>query len=114
MTKTHHNKTHPDFEDTKYQIYKKLIKDGFSVWTECIFNDGGRADIFAVRGKEAYVVEVETSKSEKEMQKKIEQKEKYPDEGPARGRPYDGIENLRPETKAAVEAFLTKQKSPTM
>ncbi len=36
-------------------------------------------------------------------------KQKYPDEGPALGRPYDGIENLRPETKAAVEAFLTKQ-----
>ncbi len=39
--------------------------------------------------------------------------QKYPDEGPARGRPYDGIENLRPETKAAVEAFLFKQSSPT-
>jgi arylsulfatase len=31
---------------------------------------------------------------------------------PALGRPYDGIENLRPETKAAVEAFLFKQSSP--
>jgi len=39
-------------------------------------------------------------------------KQKYPDEGPARGRPYDGIENLRPESKAAVEAFLFKQKLP--
>jgi arylsulfatase len=38
----------------------------------------------------------------------------YPDEKPAYGRPYDGIENLRPESKAAVEAFLTKQRSPTM
>ena len=25
--------------------------------------------------------------------------------------PYEGIENLRPETKAAVEAFLIKQKA---
>jgi len=40
-------------------------------------------------------------------------KQKYPDEGPATGRPYDGIENLRPETKAAVEAFLFKQSAPT-
>ncbi len=32
-------------------------------------------------------------------------KQKYPDEGPALGLPYDGIENLRPESKAAVEAF---------
>ncbi len=39
--------------------------------------------------------------------------QKYPDEGPAVGRPYDGIENLRPETKAAVEAFLIKQSAPT-
>jgi hypothetical protein len=28
------------------------------------------------------------------------------------GRPYDGIENLRPESKAAVEAFLLKQSTP--
>ncbi|MDX2452205.1 sulfatase-like hydrolase/transferase, partial [Desulfosarcina sp.] len=41
-------------------------------------------------------------------------KQKYPDEGPALGRPYDGVENLRPETKAAVEAFLFKQKAPTL
>jgi arylsulfatase len=39
-------------------------------------------------------------------------KQKYPDEGPATGRPYDGIENLRPETEAAVEAFLMKRSSP--
>ena len=39
-------------------------------------------------------------------------KQKYPSEGPATGRPYDGIENLRPETKAAVEAFLIKQSAP--
>ncbi len=40
-------------------------------------------------------------------------KQKYPDEKHATGRPFDGIENLRPETKAAVEAFLVKQSSPT-
>jgi arylsulfatase len=39
-------------------------------------------------------------------------KQMYPDEPPAYGMPYDGIENLRPETKAAVEAFLFKQSSP--
>jgi arylsulfatase len=37
---------------------------------------------------------------------------KYPDEGPATGVPYEGIENLRPESKTAVEAFLTKQAIP--
>ena len=37
---------------------------------------------------------------------------KYPDEPAATGRPYEGIENLRPESEAAVEAFLTKQAIP--
>jgi arylsulfatase len=36
---------------------------------------------------------------------------KYPDTKAGFGRPYEGIENLRPETKAAVEAFLVKQAS---
>jgi arylsulfatase len=47
------------------------------------------------------------------IQRHMMRKQKYPDEGPARGRPYDGIENLRPESKAAVEAFLLKQGTPT-
>ena len=33
----------------------------------------------------------------------------FPSDGPAYGRPYDGIVNLRPESKAAVEAFLLKR-----
>ena len=37
---------------------------------------------------------------------------KYPDEPPAFGRPYEGIDNLRPESVAAVEAFLVKQAIP--
>ena len=37
--------------------------------------------------------------------------QEFPDEGPALGVPYDGIENMRPETKAAVDAFLFKQKA---
>ena len=48
------------------------------------------------------------------IQRHMMRKEMYPDEGPALGRPYEGIENLRPETQAAVEAFLLKQKSPTL
>jgi arylsulfatase len=39
---------------------------------------------------------------------------KYPSEPPAYGMPYEGIENLRPETKAAVEAFLYKKNTPGM
>ena len=48
------------------------------------------------------------------IQRHKQRKAKYPDEGPALGVPYDGVENLRPESKAAVEAFLFKQKSPTL
>ena len=40
--------------------------------------------------------------------------QKYPSEPAARGLPYEGIANLRPESKAAVEAFLFKQQTPTM
>ncbi len=46
------------------------------------------------------------------IKRHMQRKAKYPDEGPAKGHPYDGIENLRPETKAAVDAFLFKQSSP--
>ena len=48
------------------------------------------------------------------IQRHLMRKQQYPDEGPARGIPYEGIENLRPESKAAVEAFLMKQKAATM
>ena len=41
----------------------------------------------------------------------MQRKAKYPDEPNAKGMPYDGIVNLRPETRAAVEAFLVKQKA---
>ncbi len=41
----------------------------------------------------------------------LKRKEMYPDIEPARGVPYEGIDNLRPETQAAVEAFLLKQSS---
>jgi len=43
------------------------------------------------------------------VKRHLQRKAKYPDEPAATGRPYDGIENLRPETAAAVEAFLVKQ-----
>jgi arylsulfatase len=41
-------------------------------------------------------------------------KVKYPDEGPALGIPYEGIDNLRPESKAAVQEFLFMMKTPEM
>ena len=44
------------------------------------------------------------------IQRHLAMKKKYPDEDAARGIPYEGIENLRPESKAAVEAFLIKNR----
>lgn len=46
------------------------------------------------------------------LQRHMARKQKYPDTPPAYGRPYEGIENLRPETVAAVEAFLIRQAAP--
>ena len=36
-------------------------------------------------------------------------KMKYPDRGPTHAPPYEGIENLRPETKEMLEIFLSWQ-----
>ena len=44
----------------------------------------------------------------------LSRKAKYPDAPPATGMPYDGIDNLRPESKAAVQEFLFMMKTPTM
>ncbi|MHC5073808.1 MAG: sulfatase-like hydrolase/transferase, partial [Planctomycetota bacterium] len=44
----------------------------------------------------------------------MKRKAMYPDEGPATGIPYEGIENLRPESKKAVQEFLFMMKSPEM
>jgi len=67
-------------EKTKFDICWKLIRDGYEVWTECIFTSGQRADIMAIMGSSAYLIEVETPKSPKEMEKKLMQKYKYPHE----------------------------------
>jgi len=44
----------------------------------------------------------------------LQRKAKYPDAPPALGMPYAGIENLRPESKAAVEEFLFMLKTSEM
>ena len=44
----------------------------------------------------------------------MKRKAKYPDAGPATGMPYAGIENLRPESQAAVQEFLFMMKTPEM
>ena len=48
------------------------------------------------------------------IQRHMARKQKYPSEGPATGMPYKGIENLRPESQAAVQEFLFMMKTPKM
>lgn len=46
------------------------------------------------------------------IQRHLKRKAKYPDEGPALGMPYEGIDNLRPESQAAVQEFLFMVQTP--
>jgi arylsulfatase len=48
------------------------------------------------------------------VQRHMLRKQKFPSEGPATGMPYQGIENLRPESKAAVQEFLFMMNTPKM
>jgi len=48
------------------------------------------------------------------IQRHMKRKAKYPSEGPGLGMPYEGIENLRPESKKAVKEFLFMMKTPEM
>ena len=48
------------------------------------------------------------------IQRHMARKQKYPSDGPATGMPYQGIENLRPESKAAVQEFLFMMQTPGM
>jgi arylsulfatase len=43
------------------------------------------------------------------VKRHMKMKEKYPDRKPTYGIPYEGIENLRPESKKLVEPFLAAQ-----
>ena len=45
------------------------------------------------------------------LSRHLARKEKYPDRPPAYGIPYDGIENLRPESKAAVRTWQVRRDS---
>ncbi|NOD78498.1 MULTISPECIES: sulfatase-like hydrolase/transferase [unclassified Ruegeria] len=46
------------------------------------------------------------------LNRHVARKELYPDTPPAFGMPYEGVENIRPETQAAVDAFIVRKESP--
>lgn len=62
-------------EDAKWNICKKLKKDGYEVYTECRFKSGGRADIIAIKDGVGYIIEITVSEKEKSIEAK---KSKYP------------------------------------
>jgi len=70
-----------EHERVKFEICLELIRRGFDIFTEAIFTSKSRADILAISPEgDGYIYEIETSKSEKEMELKINEKNKYPKE----------------------------------
>ena len=66
-----------EHEDVKWAIFKKLKKQGYSVYSECKFvGDAGRADLIAFSKKgDGYIIEVGVSESLESYNKKLN---KYP------------------------------------
>lgn len=67
-----------EHERVKFEICFQLINEGWDIWTEAIFISGDRADIVAIGFGRAVIIEIETPKSKKEMEKKLLSKENYP------------------------------------
>jgi len=65
-------------ENTKFDVFKKLRKLGYDVWTEAIFTrNRGRCDLLAIKDTQAYVIEIVNSEKEKSI---LEKSKKYPGE----------------------------------
>jgi len=69
-----------EHEHAKFELTWKLLKQGFEIWTECIFNNGKRVDVLAIKEGKGWIIEIETDKSKKEMERKILSKQSYPKE----------------------------------
>ncbi|MFW6173350.1 MAG: hypothetical protein ACOC5T_06355 [Elusimicrobiota bacterium] len=78
----YHKQNTDEHEDTKYEIFKKLRKQGYDCWTEVIFENGYRADIVAIKEGNGWIVEVETPKSSLAFldEKMNDKKKNYPDD----------------------------------
>jgi len=62
--------------DLKYLTWKKLRKQGFSVWCEPIFKIGIRMDLLCFNGNQFFDIEILSSETVEQLSKKIE---KYPE-----------------------------------
>jgi hypothetical protein len=59
----------------KFLLWRKLIKEGYKCYTECIFENGaGRLDILAVKEGQGFAFEILESETEQEC---IEKLKKY-------------------------------------
>ena len=63
-------------EDTKWEVFKNLKKDGFELWSECRIGNL-RADLFAIKEGKGFVVEILNSETDKMFELK---KLKVPEE----------------------------------
>ncbi len=62
-------------------IYKNLIKNKYTVWTEAVFKSGKRADIVAIKEGMGYIIEIETPKTPQKTKEILKEKCKiYPKE----------------------------------
>jgi hypothetical protein len=66
-----------EHELTKLKITHKLKKQGFEVWSETQFINGGQADIIAIKDGRGYIIEILHSETIKQLTKKVK---KYPTE----------------------------------
>ncbi len=73
----YHKNNSDEHENTKFEIFKKLINQNYDVWTETIFIDGYRADILAIKDGKGYIVEIETKHSDERM---LDKQKNYPQE----------------------------------
>ncbi len=69
-------------ENIKFEVFKRLINKGFSIWTEAIFERSNkRADIVAIKDGKGYIIEIETPKTPKKTQEIANQKARiYPND----------------------------------
>jgi hypothetical protein len=55
----------------------KIANNGYKIFTEVEFKNGGRADIVAIRGRHGYIIEILHTESEERFSSK---KDVYPDD----------------------------------
>jgi hypothetical protein len=59
-------------EDTKFKVFKELVKNGYEVYTEVEFIEKGRADVVAItQNGEGYIFEIVNTEKEDSKKNKL-------------------------------------------